>query len=62
MENSKKIKGIEYAAKAISLTSTNPNRGGRKAMANAAVKIGNYTDEAKALWVEYINNGCPHAA
>jgi len=59
MENSINVKGAEYARDAIGEIATNPNHSARLGIAKAAVKIGNYTDEAKTLWKEYIAIGCP---
>lgn len=59
MENNSDIKGVEYAREAIKKHSANPSKGGRVAMAKAAFAIGNYTDDAKALWKAYLDAGCP---
>lgn len=62
MENSKSIKGVEYARDAIAMTAMNKNANARKAMAKAAIAIGNYTDDARQLWVDYLDCGYPRAA
>lgn len=62
MENSRKIKGAQYALEAVALTATNPNASARKILANAAIRVGNYTPGAKAVWEQYIADGCPRAS
>jgi hypothetical protein len=60
MENSLAIKGADYARDAVAmLASGNPNHSAREAMAKLAVAHGNYTDEGKAIWREYLEAGCP---
>lgn len=62
MENSTAIKDAAYARKAVEMMKANPNLGVRKAMAQAAVRIGNYTVEGKAVWQAYLKMGCPRGA
>lgn len=60
MENSTAIKGEDYAAQVIAqLRAGTPNAGAREALAKAALSIGNYTQAAKLLWQDYLNEGCP---
>lgn len=59
MQNDLAIKGAAYAKEAIALTSTNRNASARKAMAAAAVRIGNYDEDGKAQWAAYLAAGCP---
>ena len=60
MENSSRIKDADHAREAIAqLRAGNPNKGARLAMAKAAVDVGNYTPEAKALWQAYADEGAP---
>lgn len=55
-----RVKGVNYARQAIvALSRGNPNHNARLTMASAAVKIGNYTGDAKALWADYAAQGCP---
>jgi hypothetical protein len=52
--------GADYARAAVAmLASGNPNHSARAAMAKLAVAHGNYTDEGKAIWREYLEAGCP---
>lgn len=62
MENSRNIKGAQYAIEAVALIAKNRNDSARKTMANSAVRIGNYTPGAKAVWEQYLADGCPYAA
>ena len=59
MQNDRSLKGAAYAKEAIRLTSSNRNASARKAMAAAAVRIGNYDEAGKAQWAAYIAAGCP---
>ena len=59
MQNDRSLKGAAYAKEAIALTSTNRNAAARKAMAAAAVRIGNYDEAGKAQWAAYLAAGCP---
>lgn len=62
MENSTAIKGAAFARKAVEMLKANPNIVARKTMAQAAVRIGNYTVEGKAVWSAYLKMGCPRAS
>lgn len=59
MRNDSSIKGADYAREAIALVASNRNADARETVAKAAVRIGNYTQEAKALWQAYIDRGFP---
>lgn len=61
MENTTSIKGAQYAIEAVALIAKNRNARARKTMAAGAVRIGNYTPGAKAVWEQYIADGCPYA-
>lgn len=61
MENSRAIKGPDYARQAIALTATNPKLSARMAMARAVEAHGNYDEAGKLAWREYLNAGCPAA-
>lgn len=64
MENSTRIKGPHYAADAIAYIARETLQdAARKAMARAAIgHHGNYTPEAKDLWQDYLDAGCPRAS
>ena len=63
MENSIAIKSVDHAAKAIDMIARGtPSIAARKGIATAASTVGNYTDDAKALWREYLECGCPRRA
>lgn len=59
MPNSRKPKDASYARYAVDLTASNPNAEARRAMARAAVSIGNYTDAGRAVWSAWLAAGCP---
>ncbi len=60
MENSTRIKGPDYAREAIRLLAAgNPNHSTRVKVTAAAIRLGNYTDEAKAVMADYLAAGCP---
>jgi hypothetical protein len=62
LENSTVIKGVDYARKAIALTMRDPiTQETRESLARVAVRIGHYTPEAKQLWQDYLDAGCPTA-
>lgn len=60
MENSTNIKGRDYALDAIRKVATStPSLSARKAMARAALTVGNYDEAGLAEWRSYQAEGCP---
>lgn len=57
------VKGVEYARNAIAVTAreTKQHKARLKMAEMACGKFGNYTEEAKALWAEYLAAGAPAA-
>lgn len=62
LTNSTAVKGADFAIAAVEAIKANPNADARKAMAAAAIRIGNYDDAGKAAWQSYLDAGCPQAS
>lgn len=64
MENSRAIKGADYAREAIAIMARETrSEGARRGLAKLAIsRHGNYTPEGKTLWAMYLEQGCPSCA
>lgn len=55
--------GVEICRAAVTeLAASSATDEARKSMAELAVKFGNYTDEGRAVWSEYLAAGCPKSS
>ena len=62
LPNNKVVKGADFARKAVAFRMDNPNKAARRAMAGAAIRLGNYDANGRAVWQEYLDAGCPQRA
>jgi hypothetical protein len=62
VQNDSQPKDADYAREATRLIALQTkSASARLTMARAAVTVGNYTPEGRAVWQQYLDNGAPGA-